>query len=397
MELAFNKRTALALMRTLRAANPHGQVFTHRTNLRKPDIHPMKLWSRSTPECIETEMSLPCRLNQEQIDLAVPARETRIRAQGVACTVYTSSIPADSFIDIGHGALISSPELLFVELAASMHPIEHLMLGHELCGTFCRNAASPYNKSVIYGAPPLTSVARIAKFLEDSRSIIGIGKARKTLSFLNDNAWSPTESLIAAYLRLPIDDLGYELGELSLNPRVPFESRLPGAKSSRVPDIMITGTPVGINYDGLVHLDLSPVIRAAVELGAHPEAAYTQAELNKAAARVRNKALDDIRRNRELAVDGLTVLPVTKEDLYTQNGLNQLVSQLLDFLERFDGRDVKRQRKSLRQRLLNEDRYRLMLSFLPGNHERDVQVGHYVGGYKAYDGPSEIHECWIEL
>ena len=331
------------------------------------------------------------------VNIAVPDEASRIRTSNVACTIYVNGIPRNAFINLGNGVAISSPELLFVELAANMHPIEHLMLGHELCGTFCRNNQDPYNGPITYGVEPLTSVEKIGRFLRESKRIRGMEAARASLEYLNDNAWSPTESLVAALICLPSDKLGYDLGKLVLNPRVPPKRALPGMKSSRVPDIMIEGTPVGLNYDGLLHLDLNSIVKTAMDVGSHPEIAQTQTALDEAVAKVRAKALDDIRRNRELATDGLLVFPLLKEDLFTPNGLDLVVAQLISSIERTTNRTMTQQKRMLQSTSLNEARYRMMLSFLPGNHERNVQVGRFINGCKIYEGPGEVRECWIEL
>ena len=397
MELTFNKRTALAIMRALRAKNACGNFNRRRTNARPPDIFPAKRWTKGCLDRLESEMSVPYHLAGSTIEIAVPNRDDRIRSKAVRCTVYGNGIPQNSFVDIGNGASISSPELLFVETARLMHPLEHLMLGHELCGTFSRDAADPYNGPVTFDVPPLTSVRSIRRFLEATQYSRDHSRARESLSSLNDNAWSPTESLIAALLRLPIDNLGFDMGELVLNPRTSLEGELPGAKSSRVPDIMIAGTPVGINYDGLAHFDLKPIIEAAFELSAHPELSQTQAALSQATRRTRAKLLDDIRRNRELAAGGLTVIPVTKEDLYMPGGFDQIVALLIELVERQGKRDLSWQRKILQMKELGGERRRMMLSLLPGKHERNIQVARFIGGHAVYDGPRQVHECWIEL
>ena len=152
------------------------------------------------------ELGLP---SAQKVHVAVPEKDMRIQSRRVANTVYGDGVPAGSFISIGNGITISGPELLFVEMAPLMHPIEHLMLGHELCGSFGRDAQDPRNGDVVYGLPPLTSVARIGRFLENARGITGIARARKSLARLNDNAWAPTESVLVSFLRCPIDDMGF--------------------------------------------------------------------------------------------------------------------------------------------------------------------------------------------
>ncbi len=397
MKLTLNKQSALAVIRYLRSDKSRWRTLDRRTDVEEPDPYPKKRWSKLRLAEIENEMGIPIHLTKKPLDIAVPRASSRIRTQGVTCTVYTEEIPEHSFIKVNRNLSVSGPELLFAELAESMHPIEHLMLGHELCGSFSRDPENPYNGTITYRVKPLTSVSKIARFLDSAKRIRRIDAARATLKLLNDNAWSPTESLITALFRLPIDDLGYDLGPLILNERIDFEHELPGAKDSRVPDIIFANTPVGVNYDGLVHLDLRSIAQAGIELGMHPEQNRAQVVLNQSIGSVRAKAVDDIRRNRELAVDGLRVFPVIKEDLYTYRGLDQVVEQLIALIEQSTHRDMAHQKRILRSRDLSQARHRMMLSFLPGKHDRNVQVGRFIGGLKAYEGPQEVHECWIEL
>ena len=397
MRLAFNKRTALSILRHLRTGQSQSRIFARRCNVPVPDASPWKRWVKST--FLRLEADLPFALGSPPYSIAVPDAESRIRSTCCECTVYADGVPAGAFIDLGYGIAISSPELLFIELANDMDPVEHLMLGHELCGSFARDAKDPYNGLAAYNIQPLTSTAKIARFLASSKSIRGIDAARASLARLNDNAWSPTESLIASFLRLPIDCLGFDFGELELNPRIDLAQPLPGAKTKRYPDIMIAGTPVGINYDGLVHLDLNSIVKTAMRMGAQPGSAQTEVEVNRAVANVREKALDDIRRNRELAISGLSVLPVLKEDLYVPDGLELVAMGLVKQLEKLTDKDMSIQRLVLENNVLSKVRYRTLLSLMPGKHERNLHICQRIGDLHLYECADEpgTSECWIEL
>ena len=394
MQLTFNKRTALAILRIFRADQSRAVALRRRTNILPPDPAPRKRWSRKLLDSID--LGIPYDFAGKDLYVATPDNASRLRTRGVDSTIYASGVPNGSFIDL-NGFAISGPELIFAELAGEMHPIEHLMLGHELCGSFCRAADDPYNGRVVYFIEPVTSVEKIRRFLNEAKGIRNIEAARVSAAFLNDNAWSPTESLVAALMRLPIDNLGYDLGKLVLNPRVKPEHVLPGSKDSRVPDIIIADTPVGVNYDGLKHLDLDSIAKAAIELSANPGIAQTEVELKRTIRDVREKALDDIRRNRELAAEGFSVFPLLMEDLYVRGGMDQVVAQLIDQLERLADRDMSRQKRFLRGRDLARERFRMMLSLLPGKHERDVHVARFIQGHMLLEGPMKVHECWIDL
>ena len=395
MRLSFDKWSALYVMRSLRVDRARSHVLWHRTGLVDPDPSPLRRWGKHNFDM--GPYGVFDGLPGQKVYVAASSPGARPQSRRVSSTVYGKGIPPDSFIDIGDGFAISSPELLFVEMAALMHPIEHLMLGHELCGSFGRDARDPRNGDVAYGLPALTSVERIGEFLAQAQGMNGIARARESFRRLDDNAWSPTESLIAAFLRCPIDDMGFELDALELNKRVFRNQALPDSKGSRVPDILIGGTKVGVNYDGLVHLDLESIARAAFEMGVNPAASHTELELRRAMERVRAKALDDIRRNRELAVSGYTVFPILKEDLYQRGGFDRMVAQLVGALKLQGDLDLWAPKRALASSQLCADRYRLLLSLLPGKQEIDVKLGRYLSGIRISDEKPETFECWIEF
>ena len=404
MQLTLCKQSALAVLRALRSTSAKGRASSRasskRIDILAPDPSPGKRWTRRLIDSID--LGLPFSFAGQTVDFAVPDGSRRVRASNTTWTSYAKGIPPRAFIRTRCSnddcvLAISGPELLYTELADIMHPVEHLMLGHELCGGFSRDAEDPYNGPVTYGIHPTTSVERIAGFLEEARYIHGIDRARESLKYLNDNAWSPTESLVAAVIRLPMDSLGYGFGELELNPRVFPNASLPGAADSRVPDIMIAGTPVGVNYDGAAHLDLDSIVSAARALEANPELVQARISLSNAVRNVRAKVVDDIRRNRELAADGLAVFPVVKEDLYTKGGLDQIIGHLIIVIEMLTSMDMSEQKRVLRMKRLGEERWRMAMSLLPGRHERNIQPARFIYGHKVSEGPGEIYKYWVEL
>ena len=396
MQISFNKQTALAMLRSARANEPQRIATLRRCDVATPDPSPRTRWSKTLFSSLDAGLPLDLS-NLSSIEVAVPNRAQRLGTVGVANTTYSRNLPNGSFVNLGNGISISSPELLFVELASSLNPIEHLMLGHELCGTFSRDAVDPYDGEITYGVKPVTNTKRIETFIESAGYIRGIDEARKSVKYLNDNAWSPTESLVAALLRLPSDNLGLDVGELVLNPREHAKYNLPGAKGSRVPDILIKGTPVGVNYDGLVHLDLNSIVSATMHMAQHPELSQAQAALDSALSDVREKVLDDIRRNRELAADGLFVFPLVKEDLYARGGFEAIAEQLLDAIEKYTERNMSAQRQTLRNEALSAERRRAILSLLPGRSERSIKVGRFIEGRQIVEAPCEVQECWVEF
>ena len=398
MTIALNKNTALAILRTLRADGRAPALDGRRCNLPEPSLDARKKWTRSAFGFSDLGVDF-CANKEWQVNIAVPRADARVRLANATCTVYDKGLPPRSFCEVGNGVHISCPELLFIEMASSMRLAEHLVLGYELCGTFARDAVRPYDATAAFGLTPVTTTAKIAEYIENVKGVRGLREAKRTLKYLTDNAWSPTEAIVAAFMRLPIDQFGYDLGPLVLNPHVTLEGNAgkAAAKASRVPDVLVKETKVGINYDGMLHLDLMSIAKAAADVSGHPEASQPQAVLDTTIANVRAKAVDDMRRNRELTSAGYTVFPMVKEDLYEPAGLDHVAELVMDAIEKETDADFTRQRKALKKKALAKDRHKLLLSLLPGCRDRSVDLGHYIGGFKLTEAAQEIIEVDIEL
>ena len=335
-----------------------------------PDPFPGKRWTHRLLDPRNWGLGIPLEAKglPSTVDVCVGSAAERLKSRYASSTVYKASIPDNSFLRVSQSVAISCPELLFVELAATMSPAEHLQLGLELCGRFSRDEEGPVNGEATMNVPAATSTEKISAYMEAANYLTGTGKARRTLRLLADDAWSPAESVVATMMALPFEEYGYGLGRLELNPRIATPDQLEGTtdKNSRVPDILVAGTSVGINYDGDGHLELGSIARVGIGLGQDPGSAQRERELDEALRKVRAKALDDIRRDRELAADGLTVFTVYKEDLYEYGGLDKVMMQVLTVLEQREGWDASRQMGLLRSSFARRERQALVYSMMPG-------------------------------
>lgn len=365
MRVTYTKLTALAITRALRNQSK-ADAFARRCDLKEPDPTPNRRWSRERldPRAHLPGLNLPTGL---PLGVAASGGAARVNMKGVTCGTYGKGLPVESFLDLGDGVAISSPELLFVEMGTVLALPQHIMLGHELCGSISRDAADPRNGKVRMNVDAVTSVERIGRFLDAARGIRGLKRARRALELTRDNAWSPTESVVATMACLPLDEFGYGLGKLTLNKRISTPEGLLATtdKESRVPDILFDQTPVGINYDGAVHLDLDSIVDATRRLAEDPGSSAFDRELREALNAVRAKVVDDIMRNRELAADGLVVFPVVKEDLNREDGLDRVMLQVVQSIEERTGRDLTRQRRAIALPLAKQRRRELLNSLLP--------------------------------
>ena len=375
MQIGLNKRTALAITRAIRSSGLDICTFTRRSNVPSPDPSPFKNMTMNRIDLSRYGLGSGKNL-QCTIDFAVPSAHERIRTKNATCTVYGNGCPADSFVNLGGGLAISCPELLFLEMARFMNPAERLLLGYELCGRYSRDAIDPLNGKTTYDINPATDVERIRDFANRMKYARELHGALHTLELLEDNCWSPMEAIIATLMRLPIDSLGYEMGKLDLNPRADPSDRLRGAttREYRRPDIVISGSGVGINYDGGNHADLRSIADSAIQVGTSPGERFPQIVLDRTLGNVREKLADDVHRNRELAAFGYTVFPTLKEDLYARGGLDRLMLLVCEAVERKTGRDMGKQREAIANPSLSAMRYELILSLLPGKHERNSRM-----------------------
>ena len=400
VNVTFAKGTALRVLRAIRCgtfADAHARLnLANRMSLIDPDPFPRQKWSKKSLSL--SRFGLEDRADKDHpIDVVVSSKDKRLRVPYVRNVVYgeTRQMPRNSFVPVADGVAISSPELLFVEMGETMSLAEHLLLGMELCGRFSRHPDDWRNGKGKLKIDPVTCVANIETFMASAKWLHGIARARTTLRLLAENAWSPTEATVAAMAVLPLGEFGYGLGKCELNPRVtPSDEALARTmvRGSRVPDIVFKGSTVGINYDGVVHLDLEGIAKAGVEAGLHPEVRATQMALDKVVRDVRAKAIDDIRRNRELMANGYTVFPVTKEDLYDEGGLDRVMLQVIEALERTSGADLSRQRELVDVPFAKNQRQRLIWSLLPGSRETRISSDL---GLRYADDPSAIYEVLI--
>ena len=353
MLLTPSHQTALRALRAYRCT--HGTLPPIRHELPRPDPSPRARWTRSIiPLDALALAEIPSA--PHSIDVVVPSASSRVRASFFSCHVLSTGIPKSSFVTLGDGLCIPCPELLFLQLTDVMEPKVHALLGYELCGTFSRSAMDPRVNEATYGVPPVTSVEKISSYLDACGRRRSVTLARRSLKWVRDNAWSPMEAIVALMACLSASEDGYGMGDVTLNVRhgaTPELVRL-GCKGSRIPAIEIAGTHVGFNYDSHAHLDLDSIVYAAQN--GDPSAAMRD---------VREKYLDDLKRNRELAAMGRIILPVTPNDLFSPGGLDAVMLEAAFAMEEFDGRSATYLRERLQSRSLAVRRQRLIWSLLP--------------------------------
>ena len=280
---------------------------------------------------------------KDPVHVLVASAQDRIRYVDVRSHVQRHKLPAGSVLHLDERASMVCPELLFVQMAQTLELPQLVALGNELCGNFCCDELNPVRGEATLKIPQATTVERLVAYLREAKGVPGLVRARTAVKHVCDNALSVPEAVLAAVYSLPAAENGYGMGPLTLNDRfVVEEDSWTGAQRTRMPDIMFSFAPMGINYDGEDHLDLQSIVRATEE-ACNAEAqdrAGALGALEAAREAVRAKYVDDIRRNRELLAAGKVVLPLTKEDLYVRGGLNGFTQKLIQVAHNLYDMDI---------------------------------------------------------
>lgn len=230
------------------------------------------------------------------------------------------ALPRRAFVHMKKDVLLASPELMFVQLAASgdYDEIDLALVGYEICGTYVLDQDEDSWDGMINTTQPMTSTDKIQRMIAALSGRTGVKKAAVALSLVNDGSNSPMETILALLLTLPQRLGGLNLGPITMNKHVATST------GDRWVDVYFEGHNVGLEYKGREPHSLEKVGR-------------------------------DDRRQNKLVSSGVTILNVWYEDLADSHLFDQLVSDIASALgKRIRSRSNKfnQRQRLLRQRLL---------------------------------------------
>lgn len=302
--------------------------------------------------------------------LHILALSNRTRSRGKLIVAHAAyrDMPPGSILLVDEHVRMACPNLVFLQMAEQLSLPAMVMLGLELCGHFSRSASDPLSGAVIDEVPAATDVESLRKYLASFKSVKGLAKAREALEYVCDHAVSAPEAVLATMYGLPREEGGYGLGPVVLNERVQVrgeEDRVRG--KARYPDLMFDFAPVGLNYDGFKHFDVSALMASAERFACADvkERGEAREALRRDLLAVRAKVLDDNLRDRQLAARGKIVFSVTKEDLSDGSHLDELTRQVLDCAHQVFDVDVDEHLCMLEDTAFARDRWDLLGDLLP--------------------------------
>ena len=132
---------------------------------------------------------------------------------------------------------VVTPEVLFLQMAAKLSPIELIKLGYELCGSYSlscpvREEEDEEDSPGFTRRQPITSVEKLSSFFESLSQVRCVQRARSVMRYVVDGCASPKEAELCMLLVLPCRLGGYGLGK----PLVGHTDGAARSKASLLPD-----------------------------------------------------------------------------------------------------------------------------------------------------------------
>lgn len=184
------------------------------------------------------------------IHLVVGRRNSRRRTAEVCSHIWHGPIPDGLICDLDDGIYVSGPEIIFMQMASVLDPIELMQLGYELCGSYAcspvpGNPARPTHR-------PVTSVERLRFVCDLCRGITGYKNANRVLKYLANGSRSPMESQVATVLCLPKHAGGLGCNPPLLNHKIYLDdtARAICNKSHLIMDMYFTDVGINFEYKG---------------------------------------------------------------------------------------------------------------------------------------------------
>ncbi len=193
------------------------------------------------------------------VDVLIFSDDLRRRSSSVSCHAWQTNLPTGAFFRT-RGIYVSSPEFVFLQMAATL-PIEQLIaLGCELCGQYVLLPKGVIHPSSLDEMPkrltPLTNIRKIAAFIDKAGKVKGKAKAKRALKYVIEGSRSPMETMTYMLLCLPVMLGGYGLPKPEMNATIKLdnEARTIARKSYCEGDLCWPEAKLDIEYHGEVHV-----------------------------------------------------------------------------------------------------------------------------------------------
>ncbi len=190
----------------------------------------------------------------EPVDVLVPRPQDRRASPRVRPHVWTGPVPSGAFISIAPSLYVSTPEFALLQMARFLSPVGLVQLLYEACGAY----SLPFRS--VAGSDrclPLTSVARLSRFLDRVPRTPGVAQARRAVRQVSDRSASVAETRMAMLFCLPRTMGGYGLPLPEMNHPIAVPPHLRGLlqRDLLVLDAYWPRANYAVEYNGKLHFD----------------------------------------------------------------------------------------------------------------------------------------------
>lgn len=228
--------------------------------------------------------------------ILVGSGQARSRHADIVNHVCSRKLPRGSFYSIKKGYSVSCPELCFLQMAQILPPVKLIELGFELCGNY---AIDSTDMRGFAAREPLTKMTALERYCRKVGAFKGVKAARQALPHIIDNAASPMETKLVMLLCLPASYGGFALPQPKMNYPI-SASDISAYKGKRqyFCDLFWPESKLAVEYDSdMFHVGSDRI-------------AY------------------DAERRRNLIAKGITVISVTKDQVFNANKTEALARML---------------------------------------------------------------------
>lgn len=253
-------KSALGMWRYLRAAespNPQPHNVCRKSAITDPvhTKHQLRALSEETQDLL-CALDRPCHV-------FVKSRSERRTSSTFKPRVCSRILPRGTFVQLNEELYLSSGPFLMLQLARELDFASAVRAGLELCGIYTlymgeriglksTDTTEPIYRC-ISGIPPVTSVAKIERFLAGCDGQPGHREAQKVLQYLLDDSGSPMETAAYMLACMPKRYGGYGIRKPIFNPTVTVQTK--DGLSQRRPDLFWAGPGVDVEYNSdLIHI-----------------------------------------------------------------------------------------------------------------------------------------------
>lgn len=234
---------------------------------------------------------------ERSIDILVNESAKRCESASHTVHLWTGPLADGSFFEIGNNVYVSSPPFTLLQIAPACDMVELVKIGYELCSDYRLDDIDPRG---FVSVDRRTDLQKLEKYFGKMQGCKGVKASRQSTRWIADGSASPAETTLAMLLTLPARFGGCGFPKPMLNHRIELD-----AEASRM---------IAKQY---LKCDLFwPDYNVAIE--------YDSDMFHTGSERI---AEDSIRRN-VLGYLGITVITVTRRQLYSTNGMSAVAQQL---------------------------------------------------------------------